>query len=241
MVQATPLFCGSSLTVGVNCIWVSAATLVGSGFGDVMATEITPIVNVTAANWVGSVTEVAVTVTEFGCGRVGRCGVSCGLAAGVVVGETVPQGLFAPAHEGPVMVQVTPRFCGSFVTVAVNCTWALNCTPFVVDGFELTLTVIAARALPPLPMHPEANPPASRETTSDSFLIKHPLSRTVPRRQRDPLRQKLRPGCRRRSTYTGQAKGIPPLFVGKLAGSRGDGRPPRGKVRPAALSVKHFI
>ena len=47
----------------------------------------------------------------------------------VLLSESVPQGLPAPEHDGPEMVQETPSFSKSFVTAAVNSTWVFTCTP----------------------------------------------------------------------------------------------------------------
>jgi len=70
MVQETPLFCESFVTVAVNCTWVLTCTPVGSGLGEVICTEIAIILNVTWADFVGSPTEVAVTVTELVAGAL---------------------------------------------------------------------------------------------------------------------------------------------------------------------------
>jgi len=65
-----------------------------------------------------SVAEVAVKVTVAGLGAVEGAVYVIGAPEGLEVAERVPQAL--PEQPEPESVQVTPRFCASFWTVAMN-------------------------------------------------------------------------------------------------------------------------
>src|ERR1700683_24866 len=68
-VQVTPLAAVSFVTVAVNCAVPRVATLALAGLTDtMMAGDVSVIVDV--ADWVTSVTDVAVMVTVFGLGVV---------------------------------------------------------------------------------------------------------------------------------------------------------------------------
>jgi len=61
----------------------------------------------------------------------------------VLLGATVPH--VTPVQEVPVTLQVTPLFCGSFVTVAVNCTVVFACT--LVGFGEITTEIGGPRLI----------------------------------------------------------------------------------------------
>ena len=132
-VQETPLLLESFVTVAVNC-WV-VATMTLAVVGEI-ETPVPRIVTVAAADSVGAVTDVAITVTVGFAGTVAGAVNVAGLPLAVVVGAMVPQ----PGEQAVppcVNVQVTPLLLGSFATVAVNC-----CVPFIA-----TLTVAGVTAI----------------------------------------------------------------------------------------------
>jgi hypothetical protein len=113
-VHITPLFCASLLTVAANCIVF--VTFTEAVVGDTLtatAAEVNLIVVV--ALLVASAIEVAVRVTAAGDGTTAG---ALYVTALVVAADSVPQA--APLHPVPEIDQLTPLFCGSFVTVAVK-------------------------------------------------------------------------------------------------------------------------
>ena len=107
--QVTPRLPGSLLTVAVKpWLWLCCTLAVdGETLTDTPASTVT----LADAERVASATEVAVTVTP-----------EAGTAAGAVYSPvllTVPTAVLPPAT--PFTLQLTPRFCESFCTVAVNC------------------------------------------------------------------------------------------------------------------------
>ena len=107
--QVTPRLPGSLLTVAVKpWLWLCCTLAVdGETLTDTPASTVT----LADAERVASATEVAVTVTP-----------EAGTAAGAVYSPvllTVPTAVLPPAT--PFTLHLTPRFCESFCTVAVNC------------------------------------------------------------------------------------------------------------------------
>ena len=121
------------LTVAVNCAVAPTSTV---AFAGLTATTTEGTVMVAEANFVVSLTDVAVSVTfKLLEGALLGAEYAAGFPLAVVVGETLPQG-----NVEQDTVHVTPLFAGSLVTVAVNCAVPPTCT---VDVPGETETVIA--------------------------------------------------------------------------------------------------
>ena len=107
--QVTPRLPGALLTVAVKpWLWLCCTLAVG---GETVTATAASTVTLADAERVPSATEVAVTVTP-----------EAGTAAGAVYSPvllTVPTAVLPPAT--PFTLHLTPRFCESFCTVAVNC------------------------------------------------------------------------------------------------------------------------
>ena len=136
--QVTPRLPGSLLTVAVKpWLWLCCTLAVdGETLTDTPASTVT----LADAERVASATEVAVTVTP-----------EAGTAAGAVYSPvllTVPTAVLPPAT--PFTLHLTPRFCESFCTVAVNC-WVIEKPKLVEVGATDTLigavTVMVAALL----------------------------------------------------------------------------------------------
>jgi hypothetical protein len=115
-VQFTPLFCPSFETVAVNACVNPACTpaLVGAAL-----TEIAGVTVIAAeADFVGSPTGFAVSVTSTGAGAFAGAVYVMAVPDALAVAEIVPH--VAPLHPVPPSVQPTPLFCPSFETVAVK-------------------------------------------------------------------------------------------------------------------------
>lgn len=119
-VQLTPLFCASLLTVAVK-LFVPPGDCTLAEVGDT-PTEIAAglaMVIAAAADFDTSVMEVAVSVTTAGEGITVGAVYAMGMPDGLVDAESVPH--LEPVHPAPDKAHVTPLFCVSFATVAVNC------------------------------------------------------------------------------------------------------------------------
>ena len=143
-VQLTPLFCASFVTVALNpCVPPAACTL--AVFGET-ATAITGgavIVIVAAADLLASATDIAVSVTTAGVGTLAGAVYVIPAPEALAFAESVPQAV--PAQPTPLSVQLTPLFCASFVTVALNpCVPPAACTLAV---FGETATAITGGAV----------------------------------------------------------------------------------------------
>jgi len=73
---------------------------------------------IAACDFVVSETEVAVSVTAAGVGTLTGAVTLIATPDALDAADKVPH--VAPLHPAPDKVQATPRFCRSFVTVAVN-------------------------------------------------------------------------------------------------------------------------
>ena len=115
--QVTAWLAASGMTAAVNCC-VALDSIVGAvGKTDTpVGAGITVIA--AGAELVPLAAEVAVSVTIAGLGTFGGAVYVVASPLKVLVGETMPQA--APEQPDPVTVQVTPLFCGSPCTVAVN-------------------------------------------------------------------------------------------------------------------------
>jgi hypothetical protein len=137
-VQPTPWFCASLPTVAVK-FFVPPGACTLAEVGDT-ATEIAAalaMVIVAAADFDTSVTEVAVSVTVAGEGIVAGAVYVIAIPDGLVDAESVPH--FEPVHPAPDKAHVTPSFCVSPATVAVNCAVA-EMTTEVLVAFRLNAT-----------------------------------------------------------------------------------------------------
>jgi hypothetical protein len=127
------LFCVSFCTVAVNPTDVDTCTDVVAGFTDTVIGGAPVTVIVATADFVPSATDVAVSVTVAGVGTVPG---ALYVTPVVVIPLSVPHP--APLHPAPDRLQLTPLFCVSFCTVAVNPTDVDTCTD-VVAGFTDTV------------------------------------------------------------------------------------------------------
>jgi len=73
---------------------------------------------IAVCDFVVSETEVAVSVTVAGLGTLPGAVYVIATPEALAAADKVPH--VAPLHPAPDKVQVTPRFCRSFVTVATN-------------------------------------------------------------------------------------------------------------------------
>jgi hypothetical protein len=136
-VQVTPALAESLLTVAVKGVVAPVTTLM---VGGVTLTLIDPLAGVTVmvalAETVGSVTEVAVTVTVPPLGTAAGAVYVVAVPLAVWVGATLPQ--------APVVVQetlqVTPPFAESLPTEAVSVVVAFTAT-LAASGLTFTVTV----------------------------------------------------------------------------------------------------
>ena len=124
--HVTPRLPGSLLTLAVKpWLWLCCTLAVG---GETVTATAASTVTLADAERVPSATEVAVTVTP-----------EPGTDAGAVYSPvllTVPTAVFPPAT--PFTLHLTPRFCESFCTVAVNC-WVIKTPKLVEVGTTDTL------------------------------------------------------------------------------------------------------
>jgi hypothetical protein len=137
-VQLTPLFCASFVTVALNpCVPPAACTL--AVFGET-ATAITGgavIVIVAPADLLASATAVAVTITVAGEGTLPGAVYVIIAPEALAVLESAPHAV--PEHPAPATAQVTPRFSGSFATVALKFCCCPVCTlPVAGETFAVT-------------------------------------------------------------------------------------------------------
>jgi hypothetical protein len=117
--QVTPLFCASFWTVAVKLWLPLVGTLADKGDTlTAMAPGAAVTVIVVSADFVLSVTEVAVSVTVAGDGTLAGAVYVMGAPEALDAAETVPHA--APLHPPPERLHVTPLFCESFWTVAVK-------------------------------------------------------------------------------------------------------------------------
>jgi hypothetical protein len=145
-VQLTPLFCASFVTVAVKvCVPIPACTLCVAGATATTITGVAEIVIVALALRVPSAAALALIVTVAGVGTLAGAVYVTATPDALVAADSVPHA--APVHPVPLSVQLTPLFCPSFETVAVNICVNPACTPALV-GATLTeiagVTVIAA-------------------------------------------------------------------------------------------------
>jgi hypothetical protein len=113
------LFWESFCTVAVKaCIPPSATLAVVGDSVTAIAAAFDVIVIVAAADLVLSLTEVAVSVTVAGAGMLAGAVYVMAAPDALDIADTVPQALpLQPVLES---AQLTPLFCESFCTVAVN-------------------------------------------------------------------------------------------------------------------------
>jgi len=136
--HVTPRLPGSLLTLAVKpWLWLCCTLAVG---GETFTETDASTLTLADAERVESATEVAVTVTP-----------EPGTEAGAVYSPvllTVPTAVFPPAT--PFTLHLTPRFCESFCTVAVNC-WVIKTPKLVEVGTTDTLigAVTVMLAVPP--------------------------------------------------------------------------------------------
>jgi hypothetical protein len=136
--QLTPRLCVSLPTVAVK-FFVPPGACTPAEVGDT-PTEIAAapaMVIVAAADLDTSVTEVAISVTVAGDGIVAGAVYVIAVPDGLVDAESVPH--LEPVHPAPDKAHVTPLFCASLATVAVNCAVAEMTTEALV-AFRLNAT-----------------------------------------------------------------------------------------------------
>jgi len=117
-VQFTPLFCASFVTLATKfCVWPTCTLAV---IGEIPTAIIGPVVTVIAADadLLPSARDVAVSMIGTWEGTVPGAVYVIGAPDALVVADNVPQK--APLQFGLDSDQLTPLFCGSFVTVAVR-------------------------------------------------------------------------------------------------------------------------
>jgi hypothetical protein len=156
-VQLTPAPATSLVTVAVkpkDCPSVNPPrtgdTVTLTGPAEVAAVTVI----VAAADFVLSLTEVAVNVTVAGLGTLAGAVYVTAEPEALVVGATVPHA--APLQPAPDSVQVTPLAALSFVTVAVNDPVNPACTEAVVGD---TVTEIGVGVGVPPPLSEVVDPP----------------------------------------------------------------------------------
>jgi hypothetical protein len=166
-IQVTPAFAPSLVTVAENC---ARAPTISVADVDERLIVTAGTVIVATADFVGSLTEVAVRITVSAA--VCEAGEVKVVAAplGVCVGETIPQG--DTEHE---TLQLTPSFVGSLATVAVNCTVAPTST--VAELLESDTLIGGGVGVPGMPgvlPQPEARinrNPAINAAIADALLV----------------------------------------------------------------------
>jgi hypothetical protein len=137
-VQLTPLFCASLLTVAVKFfVPPGACTLAAVGDTPTEIAAALATVIVATTDFDTSATEVAVSVTVAGDGIVAGAVYVIAIPEGLVDAESVPH--LVPVHPAPDNAHVTPLFCVSFATVAVNCAVA-EVTTEALLAFRLNAT-----------------------------------------------------------------------------------------------------
>jgi hypothetical protein len=138
-VQVTPLFCESFCTVAVKACVPPVTTLaVVRDRATLIAGGLAVTVIVAAPDLVPSLADVAVSVIAAGEGTLAGAVYVIAVPNALDVADSVPHA--APLQAVPDSAQVTPLFCESFCTVAVNvCGWP-TCSDTVVGD---TLTEIA--------------------------------------------------------------------------------------------------
>jgi hypothetical protein len=143
-VQPTPLSCASFVTVALNpCVPPGAITVADAGAIITLIAGGAVNVMVDAADLVPSVTDVAVSVTPAGVGTLAGAVYVIPTPEALVLAESVPHAV--PLQPPPLSAQLTPLFCASFVTVALNpCVPPGACTLAV---FGETATAITGGAV----------------------------------------------------------------------------------------------
>lgn len=160
--QVTPWFAESPVTVAVKLEVPLTTTIAVVCESETATPAVAPavIVIVAAADFVPSVTDVAVIVTVAGLGTVPGAVYMIAVPDALVVADSEPQP-FAVAHE---RAQVTPLLALSFVTVAVTAcifpaaTLAVVGASVTVTAFELEFPVVPEVEFepPPQPASPIA-------------------------------------------------------------------------------------
>jgi hypothetical protein len=142
--QFTPLFCASFVTVALNpCVPPGAITVADAGATTTLITGGAVNVIVDAADFVPSLTDVAVSVTAAGVGTLAGAVYVIPTPEALAFAESVPHAV--PLQPAPLSAQLTPLFCASFITVALNpCVPPGACTLAV---FGETATAIAGGAV----------------------------------------------------------------------------------------------
>jgi hypothetical protein len=135
------LFCASLLTVAVNiCVLPPACTFALAGATATLIAGGATNVIAAALALLPSVTAVAVSVTSAGEGTPAGAEYVIATPEALLELESVPQ--LAPLQPTPLSVQLTPLFCVSSATVALNCFVPPGACTFAEPG--VTVTVIAA-------------------------------------------------------------------------------------------------
>jgi hypothetical protein len=118
-VQVTPLFCATPATAAANACVLLVATLAVAGDTVTVTAGAATIVMIAAADFVLSARDVDLRVTAAGTGTFAGAVYVMAAPDALEVVDSVPQDVSWQLE--PNSTQVTPLFCGSFCTVAMNC------------------------------------------------------------------------------------------------------------------------